>query len=374
MEVKVTFETITPLLTGNAWGECREIKPASLIGSLRFWFEVICYFSEIVNENDYNFSLKRFEKNVDYKEFKKYILKYSNSFETKIKALLEQNIPIPAIVFGTTGWRSLIRIKKIKPIEDYCFGNRLNLPNKICINKQNYEIEEQNECHEKSNQEYSVFYFPNPYFFGKFEVIFEVEKNILESIFYPLLNFMEKYGYWGGKWNIGFGRLKIRKIEIKKENNWEEIENWKEKKFDFSIFGKGNINFSELVDEINCSNIDIKKNDNEKVINTDEIKLCLSKIFEKKIKLIKINICNEHYLGSVKKLLKIKLQMRDVFKKDENFDENQHAILGSTKKSKKEGSKILPYISENGIGFISIVGRIFLSKSDKITSFPHDKN
>ena len=103
-----------------------------------------------------------------------------------------------------------------------------------------------------------------------------------------------------------------------------------------------------------------------KTSNVDEIKdMYIAKNFEKKIKLIKINICSEHYLGSVKKLLKIKLQMRNMFRKNRNFDELRHAILGSAKEPEKGGSKILPYISENGIGFISIVRMVSLLKSDK---------
>jgi CRISPR-associated protein Cmr1 len=51
MEIAVKFETITPLYTGDAWQNCKEIKPSSIMGSLRFWFEVLCYFNEIINDN-----------------------------------------------------------------------------------------------------------------------------------------------------------------------------------------------------------------------------------------------------------------------------------------------------------------------------------
>ncbi len=52
-KVKITFKTITPLWTGDAWQENKEIRPSSLIGSLRFWFEVICYFAEICDKQGF---------------------------------------------------------------------------------------------------------------------------------------------------------------------------------------------------------------------------------------------------------------------------------------------------------------------------------
>jgi CRISPR-associated protein Cmr1 len=46
---------------------------------------------------------------------------------------------------------------------------------------------------------------------GKFEATFKVPEEIKETIFFPLLNFMDKYGYWGDGWDIGYGRLKVKK-------------------------------------------------------------------------------------------------------------------------------------------------------------------
>ena len=51
--IRVTFQTLTPLWTGDAWGESKEIRPSSIMGSLRFWFEVICYFAGITKKDYY---------------------------------------------------------------------------------------------------------------------------------------------------------------------------------------------------------------------------------------------------------------------------------------------------------------------------------
>ena len=243
-EVNITFKTITPLWIGDAWQECKEIRPSSLIGSLRFWFEVICYFSGICKKEDFNSKNDRFEKEVNREELTKCLVKKGNTFEAKIECLLKQGIPLPSIIFGTTNWRSLIEVKSIKYLEDYCFGNKLNLPDKICINKSNYKIKENYDCPRKSNENWSVFYFTKPYFYGKFKVKFQIEEEILEPIFYPLLTFMDKYGFWGGKWNIGYGRLKVLKVKI----NNRTINDWK--KDNFKLFDNINFSWNEKIETV----------------------------------------------------------------------------------------------------------------------------
>ena len=52
-QVNVTFETITPLWTGDAWMENRQIRPSSIMGSLRFWFEVISLAKGWTSPEDY---------------------------------------------------------------------------------------------------------------------------------------------------------------------------------------------------------------------------------------------------------------------------------------------------------------------------------
>jgi len=262
-EVNITFKTITPLWIGDAWQECKEIRPSSLIGSLRFWFEVICYFSGICKKEDFNSKNDRFEKEVNREELTKCLVKKGNTFEAKIECLLKQGIPLPSIIFGTTNWRSLIEVKSIKYLEDYCFGNKLNLPYAIGIKKNSNEepliFQTEEEWREKINsyngknfrdklnkakKEWSFFFFPNLYFYGKFEVKFQIEEKILEPIFFPLLNFMDKYGFWGGKWNIGYGRLKVLKVKI----NNRTINDWK--KDNFKLFDNINFSWNEKIETV----------------------------------------------------------------------------------------------------------------------------
>jgi len=465
--VEVTFETITPLWTGDAWGEMNEIRPSALIGNLRFWFEVLMYFGGVLEEKYFDREKGRFER-----EFKKELVKkfkesiFHRDAETKalvinpdksfqLKILAEKlKLPISSIIFGTTGWRSLIEIKGIEYLEDYCFGNRLNLPYVLAFKKtsdaknedkkleifkekrdyQNWIMEiECNDCKTYKDKEryakkqYSIFYFPQYYFWGKFKVKFSVEQIILEPIFYPLLNFMHHYGYWGGKWNLGFGRLRILDIYYEDKQNKKKAKiNMEEyKTFNLSLFKssteskkknyKSNnyfLNWKELVKIIkhNFKDFEIIRT----VLNADKFYCSTEKFLEKKVKTIptKILIIEFNHTDTVtfdiiKNLLQYKIKVRDClrhiceFKNNESelkkCFENDETIKDKTincKKDKKvysfkceeipkilnkwktfrhyllgekgEGSKILPYISADGkYGFLSIAGLLNLQQNNK---------
>ena len=132
VEVKVQFETITPLWTGDAWMENNEIRPSSLIGSLRFWFEV--YYKVCKNENfEINENGIPKEK-LDYEEFKKKVYEellnkdeVFNSFEEiEDKILKNLGISTPSRVFGCTCWKSRVRIKDINFETEILDENKIN--------------------------------------------------------------------------------------------------------------------------------------------------------------------------------------------------------------------------------------------------------
>ncbi|WP_029521347.1 RAMP superfamily CRISPR-associated protein [Persephonella sp. IF05-L8] len=329
-EVTVTFKTITPLWTGDAWQNNREIRPSSLIGSLRFWFETIMYFADILKKEDFNSQSGRFEKEVDRKRLREFIKKYGNNINEIIKHFIdEQQIPISSVIFGTTNWMSLIEIKDIEFDENKFQGEPKG---KIIPNKN--------------------WYFGTPSYQGEFEVRFKVEEEILNSLFYPLLTFMDKYGFWGGKWNIGYGRLKVESVNGKKK------EEWKVEKLDLQTF---NINKVIYFNESEKNNsFSVLKN----VTNFNDLTQFNNK--NKKIKILKNQISNNDLNELIKKLIKLKAQERSNFK---NNKELRHKIFGKTGNPRNlpyvpQGSKILPYIYEEQRqlkgGFLSIAGLLNL--------------
>lgn len=127
-EIKVKLKTITPLWTGDAWGENKEIRPSSLMGSLRFWFYIYCKSfnmpTEKLNNNrvpsdsidDY---VKVYNKNNKSKKtFDSLLLQEMENnnidYTTALKNILK-NIKLPLIsqIFGCTGWNSQIKIQNI---------------------------------------------------------------------------------------------------------------------------------------------------------------------------------------------------------------------------------------------------------------------
>jgi len=127
-EIKeVTFKTITPLWTGDAWGENNEIRPSSIMGSLRFWFGVYCKTFNIATEKlnkkgvpadnieDY---IKNYNKENNKKEnFESLLGKEleNDDYDLAINNVLEKiKLPLISRIFGCTGWKSQIEIKEIE--------------------------------------------------------------------------------------------------------------------------------------------------------------------------------------------------------------------------------------------------------------------
>jgi CRISPR-associated protein Cmr1 len=345
--IKINFKTLTPLWTGDAWGESNKIRPSSIMGSLRFWFEVICYFAGITKKGNYKDS--KLNDNLDEKEFRENVLKNGANFEGVDKTLAELGISLPSRVFGCTGWKGWVRIKRIEPIEDYCFGNRLNLPYGIAVKKDFSEVKELDSYRELRKldiKDYSSWFFSKPYFFGKFEITFEIEENIIEPLFYPLLTFIERYGFLGGKWNIGYGRVKVEKLEEKENGNFKEIESWRRKEIGFGAFYKElpekftNKNFSNIIEVINNFS---------GLLSKDKIKVLVSQSTK------------NAFVEIIKELLKIKAQER----RSVSNSSKRHDLFGEGGKN-AQGTKIIPLIyEENGQlkgGFVSIAGIINLGE------------
>ena len=104
--IKVEFETITPIWTGDAWGQNSEVKPSSIIGALRASFTFYCKKNKIplskLNKNgilDESFDYNHYRENIKTKSIK--------------EILREQKISLESQLFGCTGWKSRVIIENI---------------------------------------------------------------------------------------------------------------------------------------------------------------------------------------------------------------------------------------------------------------------
>ena len=161
---------------------------------------------------------------------------------------------------------------------------------------------------------------------------------------------MDKYGFWGGKWNIGYGRLRVENmncIEEKKEIILEDLGLNSNVKF----LENTEDSIMELINGINDFK-KLTKHERKKIT----ILLVRKREPENKIKEI------------IKELIRIKAENRYNYREN---TELRHKIFGKTGNPREipyvpQGSKILPYIDKiNGQlvgGFLSIAGLLNLEE------------
>jgi CRISPR-associated protein Cmr1 len=300
--MQVQFETVTPIWTGDAWGENNEIKPSSVMGSLRFWFEVYCHFAgiEVKEEEKLNY-----EKFIEKRK--------ENPTKEEFEILQELGLTLPSQIFGCTGWKSRIEIEKIE------FEESKNYPY-LLGRQQFYSLKYEKEFLDKeSNKKKTKIIIPSWYFtkgfFGSGTITFKTTENIKNSILLPLLNFIEQYAFIGAKNNIGYGRVKFTNID-------------KVDVFEFNKFGKTNSNINKLVQ-------------NKKLITN-----------------------NSNNNNDLEELIKELIEQKSNMRKKIKFVKQRHYIFGAIERNKKfdnNATKIIPLISKNENGsysgkFMSIVG------------------
>ncbi len=216
-EVKVTFKTITPVWTGDAFSENSEIRPSSIMGSLRFWFEVYENSFNCANDKEKNGSFNdesgsSFDKgleNLIKKELESRLLYKSNSLsedtdrvESVIRKVFNKTgFPLTSQIFGSTGWKSRIRL--------------------ISITGEKYELEKNRIDFDflDVNAEWWVkknLFFNNKNIVNLFKnltLTFEIEDSY-EIEFKKFLHFYkDRVIIIGGKKSFGFGFGKINVSE-----------------------------------------------------------------------------------------------------------------------------------------------------------------
>ena len=200
-EIKVTFDTITPIWTGDAYGDCKDIKAQSILGALRFWFEIYCKSCGIKTDSGNN-------EKFDYKAFKKKIdNNIKDPYELSVfqeNPLKNNSLSLPAKIFGCTGWKSRLSIKDLS-------GKPIKIAKKDIDFKYLYN-------HMKTQTKSSYFWSNKLFFKDKDEVqVFEniSFKLLCESIYLEDLKkffkfYEDRIVMAGGKNSFGFGFIKFK--------------------------------------------------------------------------------------------------------------------------------------------------------------------
>ncbi len=322
-EVHVQVETITPLYTGNAYGNMGGIKPQSIIGSLRFWFETYLLAMN-KDRGDADVNVKEFrEKIIEYTVNKKFSLEGAT-----IKARQEQKtFSLSSYLFGCTGLKGLIEIKKMEDVSSMPYNENTVV-----------EVEQ------------SKWYLPKKHYEESFSITFSVENSIKEKIFFPLLHFIQKYGYIGAKDNLGYGRVKFE-VEGKGVANYIQ--------FDFSDFLTDDRKWmiDEAVEEVEefeslytLDKIGLYKDAGKNATKNDN-----------KVRVKKFMQVKSQKRKDFNNLYKSDEQKQRGYKREENRSEAsereiKNYVFGIVNKNENQGSKILPWTNEkNEFGFLSLV-------------------
>ena len=246
-EIEVTFKTITPLWTGDAWGESDNLKLTGIVGSLRWWFEAL------VRGMGYNACDSTSEKKCQVE-----------ISQPEDLARIQESICPVCYLFGTTGWKSR-------------FGVRVESLGLKTIDKA--EIRTRTNRHQVKGQNKYLSRFCDG-LCGDFKVVFHFMPDIPEEyiiLFIKLLQIINKYGMIGPKIAQGngvceikvtpeefFNQTTIKNIILTRtefQRNCDNCPNFRE--FKFLIL---RISFSQNINNI-CEDLWRKNSQDNKTIN-----------------------------------------------------------------------------------------------------------
>ncbi|EIW00992.1 type III-B CRISPR module RAMP protein Cmr1 [Thermoanaerobacter siderophilus] len=344
-EVTVRLETITPLWTGDAWQENVKIRSSSLMGSLRFWFEIFLMAATDLLPSTYDYNSEKLGPSKYRQDILSNLNKGLTMKEAEIEAFKFQKISLPSFIFGCNGLKSKIEIENIT-YDDNLLNNELDLPFAIYKNKRDKEFievssnDKQKLYEIRKNRNNHIWYFPQEYLYGDFYITFSFAyEDLAEKIFYPLLNFIQQYGFIGGKNNLGFGRVKFTIVDgdLSKYRTFDFSDFDYGKKYLYEAFEENTSKFEDMYD---IYKIGFYKKGEKNFVNSD-----LSK---------------KHIKQLIKELLSDKAFNRAAFKKNNpNEVEKRHFLFGISK-GNINATKIIPWINKVDdtkyeYGYISLV-------------------
>ncbi len=204
-EIKITLHTLTPLWTGGVNGKCEESKISGIIGSLRWWFEILVrgmgyYACDITSEKSDKKCKVEIKKPED------------------VLTIYEKICPV-CFLFGTTGWKSRFSLT----VDE----DRLGQPFEGKINVRLSKDKKHKGWHyEAGLMGNATLVFQYDEFYLKEDLKFS---EVLPSIIKILLYLIQEYGMLGAKTSMGYGvvRFKTDGSELSiKEGDWKNFTNF----------------------------------------------------------------------------------------------------------------------------------------------------
>jgi len=200
--IKVTFKTLTPLWTGDAWGKCDELKLSGIVGSLRWWFEALV-------------------RGMGYKACDSTGDKCQAEIKNPDDVLnIHEKICPVCYLFGTTGWKSRFSVV----VENSTLSKPYNGKVLVKINggrDWHYEAGLMGEAELKLQYDEDMVITTDERNLTK--------KDVFPSVFKILLFLISEHGMLGAKTCMGYGVVKFKvedsNITIS-ENDWKNFEDY----------------------------------------------------------------------------------------------------------------------------------------------------
>ncbi|HSH34931.1 type III-B CRISPR module RAMP protein Cmr1, partial [Schnuerera sp.] len=150
-KLTIKLKTLTPIWTGDAFGESNKIKSQSIYGGLRYWFELYCKSVGIVVKD---FENEELDKKMYIKEMDDIINSQNNFGIDEVKKIIMNNcgITLTSQIFGCKGLKGDLEIIDINSNKKIINKNNidfrfLNMNIKFWMNKIFFNNAENLECH-----------------------------------------------------------------------------------------------------------------------------------------------------------------------------------------------------------------------------------
>jgi len=198
-DLRINFQTLTPLWTGDANGKCEELKLTGIIGSLRWWFEALVrgmgyYACDSTSDNKCKVEVKKPED---------------------LSSIHEKICPV-CFIFGATGWKSRFSLN----IENNNLQKPYNGKVVVKLNGgQGWHYEAGLMGETTLVFQYKEFYLNENLKFS----------DVFPSIIKILLYLIQEYGMLGAKTSMGYGVVKFeineKELSINKDD-WDNLKRY----------------------------------------------------------------------------------------------------------------------------------------------------
>lgn len=190
-EIAIQLQTLTPLWTGGVEGKVDRVHETGILGSLRWWFEVLVRgVGGVVKDPTSDTAEER--PSFDSDKFQK------SKAEDARQRLLDAGLCDVSCIFGATGWR---RRFQVRVLEQHSVDARW--PERIRAEGWKWKDSE-------GNERVPTWFFPHPPFSGSFRLgVKSLSPELNPEVIAGVVQLLADYSAIGARPQMGFGVVQI---------------------------------------------------------------------------------------------------------------------------------------------------------------------